>query len=426
MSCCGQHRSRREIIAVSQVMDFWWPRLSALGGGFWIATIGAGISGLLLARSLLRPGLEARGSRQAQQIGLWRSVAGFGFVLGVSWSYRAPEDTADNALGTFNMTMGVAVVVALVPLALMWLSPGGRHDVFRPRASEVLSRIGGAALGFGALLGIMWLIGHSGDHAPRSVLIALAGAFVGAGVFYAAACWYISRFWFGLNAVHPLLGSFVTAVTISVMTAYTLLEEGPKSLPVPSWLMVTVGAAVTTLGICVWDVAEHWRPGSRAWPPAIAAVVAVLLAGAAVFIAHGGAQRILCTAASPVNCDRDTSDQPSRVAPKAAAFQLANHAGLDLNADPPTLTIDRAAADLIFADAVYAGDRATITAWTEPGDPDRDRCDLLLRARAGTRTSYRPAAGTWLCVATSQGRLAGVRVTSMDGSSLIGSATLWW
>jgi hypothetical protein len=145
------------------VMDFWWPRLSALGGAFWIATIGAGISGFLLARALLRPGWEARGSQQAQQIGLWRSVAGFGFVLGVSWSYRAPEDTADNALGTFNMTMGVAVVVALVSLALMWLSPGGDREVFRPRAAEVLSRIFGAALGFGALMGIRWLIGDSGD-----------------------------------------------------------------------------------------------------------------------------------------------------------------------------------------------------------------------------------------------------------------------
>jgi hypothetical protein len=136
--------------------------------------------------------------------------------------------------------------------------------------------------------------------------------------------------------VHPLLGSFVTAVTISVMTAYTLLEEGPKSLPVPSWLMVTVGGAVTTLGICAWDVAEHWHPGSRAWPRAIAAAVPVFLAAAAVFIAHGDAQRILCAATSPVNCDRDTSDQPSRIVPKARAFQLANYAGLDLNADPPT------------------------------------------------------------------------------------------
>lgn len=400
-------------------MEFWWPRLAQLGGGFWIAAIGAMISGFLIARHLLRPGAEGRGSERAQRIGLWRTVAGFGFVLGVSWSYRAPEDTLNNALGTFNMTMGVAVVVALVALAFLRLSGP------LPEASDVLSRMAGAAVGFGVLLGMGIFIGQVNDYTPRPLVIAMMGAFFGAVVFYGAACWYISRFWFGLNGVHPLLGSFVTAVTICVMTVYTLVEEGPKSLPTSSWLLITLCGWATTIGICAWDLAENRRPGSRTMAGAIATVVVVLVGGGGVFIAGGTAERALCDGKTAVNCDHSNDDQPSRIRPQAAEFQLPVNMGLELNAERPTATVDPVAADLIFDGAVRSGDRSSVVAWPGPDEPDRDRCDQVIRARFRAEAGYRPAAGGWFCVATTQGRLAGVQVLEVDDGGLTGRATLW-
>jgi hypothetical protein len=419
-------------------MSFWVPRLASLGFGFWFVAGVAVLCGWLSARAILRPARTDTADGVVADVALIRTIVGFVFVLALSWSYRSIEDTFDNSLGNFNITIIVAASLALLSMLVISVTiTDTDRDRFREQAWSVVRRILGASLGFIGLLAVGFLSDATNELTPRWIVLALFAAFLGCIAFYVASCWYIGRYWFGLKDTHPLLAPFVAAVTVCVITGMELRYDGPGSIPIRSWLLINVAAVTTTLAMCLWESLEYVnerRDGQSRWPKTIAATVAATaLATGAVLVANGSAQRLLCDGKPPpANCKESADDRPSDVKPSAMRFELRAPGGIDLNAARPLLTNDATFADVIY-DGTDFGDntlrtngRFAIAEWTLTGAPDRDRCDRVLATGWVRESRFRPANEMVLCIETTGGQLASVVISQAREDWIAAEATVWW
>jgi hypothetical protein len=268
-------------------------------------------------------------------------------------------------------------------------------------------------------------------------VLALFALCFGCVAFYAASCWYIGRHWFGLRRAHPLLGPFVAAVTVCVITGMEVHFDGPGSLPVRSWLLINVCGLVTTVGICVWEFLEYvneGRGGHSRWPMTLAATaVALTLVPGVLVIADGTAQRLLCGGEAPIaECDKSAGDRPSDVVPSPMPFELRAPGGIDLNASRPTLTNDTTFADIIYdnnqawENTLRTNGQFAMAEWTLDRAPDRNRCNDLFVARRGRGSAFRPRTGMVLCVETTGGQLASVVISRAQQGVVVATATVWW
>jgi hypothetical protein len=120
--------------------------------------------------------------------------------------------------------------------------------------------------------------------------------------------------WFGIGRAHPLLPPLVAATTVLVMTSVELHLGEPDPLPPRLWLLINFAAVITTFGVCFVEICDaRTAPESPAadpdavqpgWPVAAAATLVILtLAGSALFVGTGTAERVLCDSRPPlVNC----------------------------------------------------------------------------------------------------------------------------
>ena len=399
---------------------------------FWIRMVGdldadiralvlAGLAaGVLLAIVTLRPGPLGRGSELTARIALWRFLIGFGFVLVLSWPYLSTMDTADAALGGFNVSIAVGAAVTLVALAVLSSRlTGSALERLEKQRGKIRARIGVTAVLYPM---IVYLVVTQ----PHSELTHLRIFLTAAGIaFYLPSTWLISRWWFGLSGAHPVLGPVVTAVTVTAVTAIGLFKDGPGVLPVPHWLLINLAGLTTTLGLCAWEWVDY-RSAVRGTDPGPAATgvivaVALVLAAGAFFVLSGAAQPAVCRRPSIVNCDR-SDDRPPTAQASPVPFELAALDGLDLNGDD--------AGDLFYDNREALGNRLypgenVILAWTRPGPlPGRDECDLAMR-RSRPPRSVQPQDGLVLCMTTTAGRRATVVISHVEYRYVAGTATVW-
>lgn len=419
-------------------MLFWLTRLASLGFEFWLWALVAAAFGFMLAKLILLPGSAYGEIGIARQISLWRSVIGFVFITALSLPYRRAENTVDKVLGNFNMSILIAVTVTFLSLSVLRLSlRGAALERLRTEAPKIIRRVAVTAIvSFATVFYAGAKVSSENETMARSQVLFWFAIWIGGIAFYATSCWYISRHWFGANNAHPLLGPFVAAVTICVISGLELRSDGPEAIPVRLWLLINFSAVITTLGVCALEFLEHTSRGSgydshRRVMITAAAIVLAMTANVA-FIASGSAQQMLCDSKPlMVNCVNRSSDRPWNSAPIPVEFTLSAPSGVDLNTTPPTLTNDPSVADLFydnsyaFGNRLHAGDTA-VAAWTLKGLPDRDACDRLL-ARQRIPSAGLPAGyGMVLCVETTRGPLARLQISSVEYGVVNIVALVFW
>ena len=271
------------------------------------------------ARAILVPRPAAGELSRADRLALGRTWIGFAFAAAVSLPYRSLGDTADNALGTFNLSVAVALTACTVLTGASYLvTERESKEIFRLELRAASARVGKFIGTLFLAWGVAALLDSGAMSHDRALLLLMAlGGLVGV---YGAGCWYISRFWFGLGRVDPLLPPLVSIVTVCIMTAIELHDEGPDPLPTRLWLLISFAAVISTFWVCFVELCDAYLPpdpghplarntGSGQWPVVVATTVAIIaLAAAVIFIRSGTAERTLCTGPTPlVKCTNSTA-----------------------------------------------------------------------------------------------------------------------
>lgn len=408
--------------------------IPSLGLGFCLwALMAAGI-GIVLSRLILVP-QELPGGGLGRQISLWRTVIGFGSIVAISFPYRRVDESADSILGNFNTSVLVAIGVAAVALAILWTTlDGPLFDRLRLEVPRIARRIIlVATVGF---LMLFYSIERTYEVDYREDALFWFGIFIGGIAFYFASCWYISRHWFGLGRAHPLLPPSVTAVTVCVVSGIELFSGGPEELPAKVWLTINFFGIITTFGVCAWEYVEHVASSQNLYPDrplaTVAIVVALALGASSVFVLTGAAEERLCAGARPVlHCGGGSSaQQPDEDAPVTREFVLSAPGGIDLDTTPPTQTYDAEAADLYYDNSYALGNRlhageASVAQWAGVDSPDKSACQSLLTRTGLSARGVAPVQGMILCIGTSGGSLARLRISEANYATVDVVATLW-
>ena len=270
---------------------------------------------MVVARAVLVPGGVAREGGRAQQLARCRTVLGFVCIAALSIDYRAVDDTADDALGNFNKSVPVALAVFVgFVVVLQVFARGDARARLRRELPAVWGRVGKFVAVIVGTWGAMVLIGvDSPTASPEQAKLGLL-VFFGFVGLYGMGCWCISCHWFGIGRAHPLLPPLVAATTVLVMTSMELHLGEPDPLPPRLWLLINFAAVITTFGVCFVEICDaRAAPESPAddpvaeqpgWPVAAAATLVILtLAGSALLVGTGTAERVLCDGRPPlVNC----------------------------------------------------------------------------------------------------------------------------
>jgi hypothetical protein len=278
-----------------------WVLVIGVGFGTWVLAVLALIVGAVAAQRILVPELDAQDASRARQLARYRTLIGFGLLAALSMPYRSVDDTLDKVWGNFNMSVGVGLAAFVVLGGAFMLAL--RADS-RARANSewplVWTRVGKFVLAVVVCWLALWLLEKVSWWSPEWARLNLIILFGFLGLF-AMGCWCISCHWFGIGRVHPLLPPLVAAVTITAMTVLELHSGGPEGLPLRLWLLVNLSAVITTFGVCLVEMCDALDAAASAggdparWPVVAAVTVVGLgLTGAAVLVAAGTAERILC------------------------------------------------------------------------------------------------------------------------------------
>jgi hypothetical protein len=299
----------------------------------------------------------------------------------------------------------------------------------RHESGAVIRRICTTALGVGGLLLVGAAGGWTDEFTPRWILLGLLALFLGFAAFYATSLWYINRHWFGLSEAHPLLGPLVAGLTVCLITALELLANGPGALPLRTWFLITFCGLTTTLGLCLWEGLAFARGGTSGWPATIAAVVtAAVLVPGVLLVTDGTVERWLCDGGQPrVDCTV-VPHRPAVAAP--AAFDLRTGSGVDVNTTPPAVPHDPRYADLVLephpgGTRLRTDGRHALSVWPFAAGPDRDSCAGLFDSGRIDWTVV-PAPGTVLCLETTGGELAAVRIRASGPDGMSATVTVWF
>ncbi|TQS40207.1 hypothetical protein [Cryptosporangium phraense] len=370
--------------------------------------------------------LDREANPLISEIALSRTVVGFAFVVAVSLPYRATDDTVDDVVGKFDESVVVALAVMGVSFAVLYVAVvGTAGDRMREEMGPVLWRAGTAVAGF-----FVWWF-----SAQQLRLSSNAGwplIWVAATVFFFSSLWFIARYWFGINRVHPLLGPAVTAITTVVLSVRELGFEGPPAgFPVRIWLLINVGGLGTALSVCAWEFLETVVAERRdlSWVPRTIAIVGAIGTVAAVgLVVSGAVERAAC--GSLVRCTPEPED--GGTAGETTVVTVPMLGGVDLDARPPAVaSIADPAVDLAYDNSYALGSRLHPTTgraslWTGAAAPGPDDCVALLRSSPGLGSAgVVPQPGLVLCVGTPGGAVTRVLVrrAAYDGVAL--ETTVW-
>jgi hypothetical protein len=231
-----------------------WERIVAIGP-FWLVVGFVMFVGFAAARLIIVPRDAPRDLGRADKLALWRTWIGFGVVAFISRPYRSFGETSDNALGNFNTSAPVSLAAYAVSIAFFWFTiKAESRGSFGRELRSVFSR----CVTFFLALALSWWIaaalGSPTDTPGGAELeLVLIGGLVG---LYSSGAWCISRYWFGVGRVHPLLPPVVTAETVCIMTAVGLRSGGPEGLPTGLWLTINFAAVITTLSVCFVEACD--------------------------------------------------------------------------------------------------------------------------------------------------------------------------
>ena len=199
----------------------------------------------LLARNLFKPE-EVYSPDRFIRWGMLRSLAGAAVIVFVTVQYvslrRILGDFINQA--ALNITIG-AVVVALsvgVLMAIVSGSPAVREAVLHRAKAPGKRLLAALAMYVGAV--VLTLL-----PLPAILRFPLLAWYV---AFMLVAFWYLARYLFGAEEVHPVLGPLVSVVTVSVVAAVGVAKAlVDDAVPVSAALPLTVAGWLTTIGLAV-------------------------------------------------------------------------------------------------------------------------------------------------------------------------------
>lgn len=192
----------------------------------------------LFAQNLFRPDAADNSVPVGvERLQRWRANLGAVAILVLSLPFLSARGIVDGILerSVLNATIATVVVLALggALIASVSGSPQARHLVLyraKPPAKRVLAAV---AMCLGALLVLA---------APLPSLFGLL-VYLWYAVFMLTALFYMARYLFGTEELHPVLGPVVEIVVVSLVTAVGILSADGKGLP--AWLAVDIA-------ICAW------------------------------------------------------------------------------------------------------------------------------------------------------------------------------
>jgi hypothetical protein len=193
--------------------------------------------------------------------GLARSIVGFLVSVFVYLHFGADEQQTNEMYSTILATMAISVGLTLLLAAAF----ATRAKDWSPEAREPLVR----AVKIAFVIGLAGLLQHlqNDDGSVVGALIrqiALVGYLWFVPFTYAAAfIWFLNPH--GSSNRFPHLAPIVTGVTVSAVTAISLISGDDGPLPVAPWIALTLSGLLTSLALVAVELLLlRTRPNHRA------------------------------------------------------------------------------------------------------------------------------------------------------------------
>ncbi|GGK73297.1 hypothetical protein GCM10012284_03970 [Mangrovihabitans endophyticus] len=209
----------------------------------------------LLAKNLFRPyAADSSVPTGVDRLRRWRANLGALAIIVLSLPYQTPHDILDGFLerSAVNVTIAIVTAVALGGLLVVCVSaasPPARQNALH-RAKQPAKRVL-AAIG-------MWLgaVVLSVTPMPAVLRIPVLGWYV---LFLLTGLFYLARYLFGTEELHPLLGPVVGSVVVTAVTAVGVLSASGGGLPARVALTIAVGGWLTSMVLSVIEAWQHRR-----------------------------------------------------------------------------------------------------------------------------------------------------------------------
>lgn len=212
------------------------------------------------ARSLFTPWTwrPAPELRLVERVGLFRSLAGFVVVLGVTGYYtkinwlKIESDHVDDKFATF----GVAVVA--VPITMLVVLLYTRRGARRAAARRMLIPLGTILLIAGVLAVGLVVAPHLPEHVERLPPARLFALIFSLSWYASFVLWmvtYCGRHFFNLADVHPMLAPLCT-IEVSWLLALTdLFQRQDDDVPRLVSAGLTIGGSLMATALACWELA---------------------------------------------------------------------------------------------------------------------------------------------------------------------------
>lgn len=206
----------------------------------------------MLAMNLFRPyAADTSVHTGVNRLQMWRANLGAVAIIVLSFPYQSSQDIALGFLEqvALNVTIAIAAVVLLGGLLVAYvLAAAPRHRLVLYRAKAPAKRV---LASVGMWLGAVVLIV---TPMPPILRLPVLGWYV---LFMLTAVFYLARYLFGTEELHPVLGPVVEIVVVTVVTAVGIVSASGEGLLAHVAATIAVGGWLTSVPLSAIEVWLH-------------------------------------------------------------------------------------------------------------------------------------------------------------------------